>query len=232
MYTSVIILAAGQGKRMNAHKNKQFLKVFGKAILLYTLEAFQKVDEIDEIIFVVNKKENNEIKRNIVDPFLEKSGINLKLVVGGKERYDSVYNGLKVLNGQCRYVLVHDGARPLVSKEEIISVLDGLNESKACVLGVKAKNTFKLVNKSGYVENTLSRERLYSILTPQGFHKSVIKEAYDRGIKNAAGITDDGMMVEQYTDYMVKIIEGTYENIKITTPEDLLLMEGFLRKKQ
>lgn len=228
MNISAVILAAGRGKRMNVSMNKQFLRVKEKPILSYTIEAFTRFEEIKEIILVVHKDEVVTMKEEIINLFLNDIKIPIKLVVGGQERYDSVYSGLKAVNKAAECVMIHDGARPLVTYEEIYNSIYCLKTEQACVLGVKAKNTYKLVDNNGYVLKTLERDNLYSILTPQSFHKEVILEAYEKGILMAEGITDDGMMVEKFTKYPVKILEGSYENIKITTPEDIHLMENIL----
>ncbi len=234
MFKSVIILAAGQGKRMNTDKNKQFMEVEGKPILAYTIEAFLKTNIIDEIIIVINSSEIELITEKVLKKYFKKKYSEFKIIIGGEQRYNSVYNGLKSLDEKSEYVLIHDGARPLVSTYEINKSIEGLVVNGACVLGVKAKNTYKQVDNQLNVINTIPRESLYSILTPQSFHKSIIVAAYNLGINDAIGITDDGMMVEKFGEIPVKIIEGSYENIKITTPEDLILMKKIIetRKKK
>lgn len=229
MNVAAIILAAGQGKRMNAGKNKQFLQVLGKPILAYTIEAFVKIGSFCELIIVVHPDDEKDIKRDILDKYF--SGTNFKVCYGGAERYHSVYNGLMELSSDIDKVLIHDGARPLVSTEEIEKSITILETEDASVLGVKAKNTYKLVDQTNYVVDTLPREQLYSILTPQSFIKDVILDAYKKGINQAKGITDDGMMVEVFGTAKVKIVEGSYENIKITTPEDLHAMESIIKQR-
>jgi len=231
MSTTAIILAAGQGKRMNSDKNKQFLKVKGKPIIVYTIEAFMMHPYIEDILLVVNEDEVKLMKEDIVDNYFVDRHKNIRLVVGGKERYNSVNNALNELNNDCKYVLIHDGARPLVSGKEISDSVEILKTEKASVLGVKAKNTYKLVNEHNYISTTVPRENLYSILTPQSFHKNIIIEAYEKGIDEIKDITDDGMMVEKVLHIPVKLIEGCYENIKITTPEDLVTMEKIIEDK-
>lgn len=228
MYTTVIILAAGQGKRMNSDRNKQFLEVNNKAIIAYTIEAFVKHLDIDEIILVVNSREIRLMKEEIVNKYFSKSGKVISIIEGGKERYDSVYRGLCALSSTTDYVLIHDGARPLVSSKEISDSVKILEKEKASILGVKAKNTYKLVDVEGYVSQTVPRANLYSILTPQSFHKDVIIEAYEKGMGKVEGITDDGMMVEKTLDIAVKLVEGSYNNIKITTPDDLITMKKLI----
>jgi 2-C-methyl-D-erythritol 4-phosphate cytidylyltransferase len=236
MFVSAIILAAGQGKRMNKGINKQFLEVKDQPVLVYTIEAFLKNCRVDEIVLVVNEKEITLIEDNIISTYFATNRIqdkskSIKIIPGGEERYYSVHNGLKEINNDASIVLVHDGARPLVSQKEIDDIIDALKIEHACILGVKAKNTYKVVDDDGYVTTTVPRENLYSILTPQGFRKDVIIEAYKKGMNDPTGITDDGMMVEKHTQYRVKIIEGNYQNIKITTPDDLVTMEKIVEEQ-
>lgn len=228
MNTTAIILAAGQGKRMNSNRNKQFLEVKGKPIIVYTIEAFLRHDYIDDILLVINGNEVESMREEIVNKYFNHCVKKITLVIGGKERYDSVNNALKKLESQCSYVLIHDGARPLVSNKEIRDSVEILVKEKASVLGVKAKNTYKLVDANNYIASTIPRDKLYSILTPQSFHKDVIIEAYEKGMGRFEGITDDGMMVEKALGIPVKLIEGSYENIKITTPEDLVIMNKII----
>ncbi len=230
MNVAAIILAAGQGKRMKAEKNKQFLQVLGKPILAYTIEAFVKAGFFSELIVVVHPDDEMDIKKDILDKYF--SDISFKICHGGNERYNSVYNGLMTLSTSIDKVLIHDGARPLVSANEIAASVSILDSEEASVLGVKAKNTYKLVDSDNYVVNTPPRDQLYSILTPQSFTKEVIIDAYTKGINQAKGITDDGMMVEVFGTARVKIVEGSYENIKITTPEDLHAMEAIIRQRE
>ena len=225
MKTTAIILAAGQGKRMKSNRNKQFLEVKGKPIVVYTIDAFLKHPYIEDILLVVNENEVEVMEKEIVTKYFEKRVKKITLVVGGKERYNSVHNALAILDDACDYVLVHDGARPLVSSQEISDSVNILSSEKASVLGVKAKNTYKLINDDHYITSTVPREFLYSILTPQSFRKEIIVEAYEKGIGRFEGITDDGMMVEKALKIPVKLIEGSYNNIKITTPEDLVTMD-------
>lgn len=230
MNTTAIVLAAGQGKRMNKSKNKQFLEVNSKPIIIYTLEAFLTNNLVDDIILVVNELEV-DVMEELVKKCLGDSYRRIKFVKGGKERYDSVNNALQTLEDKCDYVLIHDGARPLVSQEEINDSINILETEKASVLGVKAKNTYKLLNKDNYIETTVEREYLYSILTPQSFRKEIIVSAYMEGFGVVEGVTDDAMMVEKTLDIPVKLIEGSYQNIKITTPDDLVTMTKIIEDK-
>lgn len=228
MFTTAIIVAAGQGKRMNSRRSKQFLTVNNKPIIVYTIEAFIRHSQVSEVIVVVAQDEMGYMKREILDSYFKQSAIEVKLIVGGKERYDSVFNALQEINPKTNKVLIHDGARPLITEAEITSIISGLDNFDACVLGVKAKDTYKMVDKDNMVVQTLNREYLYSIQTPQGFSKEIICNAYNNGMANPIGITDDAMMVEKILNIPIRVVEGEYTNIKITTPDDLLTMEKVL----
>jgi len=228
---TAIILAAGQGKRMKRSMNKTRIEVKGKPIIVHTIEAFIHSDVIQTIILVVSETEVELFENEIIKKYFP-NYLNIKIVVGGKERYNSVFNGLKHIEQGTVNVLIHDGARPLVTKSEIVTSVNTLSHEKACVVAVKAKNTYKLADKNGYVEKTIPRQDLFSILTPQSFRKEIIMNAYLKGIDGANGITDDAMMVELFTSEKVKIVEGSYENIKVTTPEDLAVMERILDERK
>lgn len=225
-FVTVVIAAGGVGKRMNHHKAKQYIEVNQKALLAYTIEAFEKCSMVDAIVLVVGEEDLQYVKRDIVKK--HRFTKVLEIVVGGKERRDSVYNGLIIVPGETTHVLVHDGARPMVSQKEIISSIEGAVKYRACVLGAKVKDTIKVTNEEGYVINTPIRQYTYQIQTPQAFEKGLLVEAYKRSYGEAYPVTDDAMIVERYTDQSVKVIESSYRNLKITTPEDLVLMSSYL----
>lgn len=228
-----IVLAAGQGKRMNAAISKQYLEVKGIPVIVYTLEKFLGASSIDHVIVVVSSGSMEYMKVDILDKYFHNKQERITVLEGGKERYNSVYAALESGIDGFETVLIHDGARPLISCEIIDRVVEELKTADACIVGVRAKDTFKLVDGQGVIQSTLNRQNLFSIQTPQGFKKNVILEAYRKGIDQAStrAVTDDSMMVELFTSYSVKVIEGDYTNIKITTPEDLLLMEQLLNEK-
>ena len=156
------------------------------------------------------------------------------IVEGGKERYHSVHEGLKAIT-DCTYVLIHDGARPFVDDAILNRVLDVLPECRACVVGMPVKDTIKMSDQEGFVERTLPRELLWTIQTPQSFEYALIREAYDKLAEQEPAdikITDDAMVAEYILQIPVKLVEGSYDNIKITTPEDLLLAELILNSRQ
>lgn len=235
--TIAIVLAAGRGKRMKSETAKQYLLLGGKPMLYYSLKTFQE-SRLDHIILVTSPEDHEYVRREIVEKydFSKVKGI----VAGGKERYHSVYNGLqqakKYAAGQS-YVFIHDGARPFVTEEILERAFDAVKEHDACVVGMPVKDTIKIADKSGFAVNTPNRSLVWLIQTPQIFEFSLIVQAYEELIakeeelfKAGIQVTDDACVVELFTDQRVKLVEGTYENIKITTPEDLKVAEQFLKE--
>lgn len=224
-----IVLAAGQGKRMNSKVQKQYLLIKGKPVLYYTLKAFEESDRISEIVLVTGKDEIEYCRKEIV----EKYGFKKvdKITAGGKERYHSVYEGLKVIEN-ADYVLIHDGARPFVDEGIIERACEAVKIHQACVVGMPVKDTIKISDEEGFAKQTPDRRRIWQVQTPQTFSYSLIKEAYEKLLmEEPDGITDDAMVVETMTDHKVKLVEGSYQNIKITTPEDLKIAEVFCDEK-
>ena len=213
----VVIVAAGSGSRMKRDINKQFIKLDGKEIIAYTIEKFYKSEDIDDIVIVI--KENEE--KCFIENIINKYGFdNIKLAYGGKERQDSVYNGIKKLNRNCEIVLIHDGARPFVNEDIIKNSIEEAKENNAVVVGVPVKDTIKVVDSDGNIVDTPNRSLLWSVQTPQSFKYEIITKAYEYAYSNDYYGTDDAMLVE-HIGYNVKMIEGSYDNIKITTEEDL-----------
>ncbi|MCD8397349.1 MAG: 2-C-methyl-D-erythritol 4-phosphate cytidylyltransferase [Lachnospiraceae bacterium] len=242
MKNIAIVLAGGSGSRMKSTKKKQYLLLGDRPVLWYSLHTFQNCPRIEEIVLVCGEGEEEQCRRE----YVEKYGITKvkKITHGGKERYHSVYEGLKTA-GDCDYVLIHDGARPFIDAAMLNRIFEGLADCPACVVGMPVKDTIKMRSAEGYVEQTLPREKLWMIQTPQSFSYSLIKRAYEelilreqRSSKQETGavkITDDAMVAETILHIPVKLIEGSYDNIKITTPEDLALAEtlaGYYRGKE
>lgn len=223
---TAIVLAGGSGKRMNSSVPKQYLMLAGKPVLYYALHAFDESD-VTDIVLVVGAGEVAYCRDEIVHKYgIEKVH---SIVEGGKERYDSVYRGLLAAEG-ADYVLIHDGARPLVTREIIARSIAGAKKYSACVVGMPVKDTIKTVDENGFVEGTPDRNRLWQIQTPQSFAYSLVKDAYAKVLsEDGTGITDDAMVVERATGLAVKTIEGSYQNLKITTPEDLFVAEVYLK---
>lgn len=233
--TAAIVLAAGQGKRMKSKVAKQYLLLLDKPILYYALQTFEK-SFIDEIILVTGSGEEEYCRKEIV----EKYGFRKikKIVEGGRERYLSVRHGLAALD-QAEYVFIHDGARPFLSQDILQRAYETVQQTNACVVGVPVTDTIKVADDSGFVVTTPDRSHLWSIQTPQVFSYPLIKTAYDTLLEKeeellAQGIriTDDAMVAETILNLPVKIVEGSYENIKITTPEDLSRAEILCKQRK
>lgn len=225
---TAIVLAAGQGKRMNSKIQKQFLEIQGHPVLYYSLRCFQESPLIRDMILVTGEDSISYCKKEIV----EKYGFTKvsKVIAGGKERYDSVYAGLLACENT-DYVFIHDGARPFITEEILERGLAAVRETGACVVGMPSKDTIKLSDETGYVKETPDRSRVWNIQTPQIFEYALIRKAHESIRKtDMTGVTDDAMVVEQETGVRVRLSEGSYQNIKITTPEDLIIAEAFLSK--
>lgn len=213
----VVIVAAGKGSRMKMDINKQFIKLNEKEIVAYTIEKFYNHSNIQDIVVVVREEEAKFLEKEILEKYNFK---NIKIAFGGKERQNSVYNGLKMLDKDCKNVLVHDGARPFVSKEIIDNSINAVKNYNAVVVGVPVKDTIKIVNKDNDIVDTPDRSMLWAVQTPQTFNYEILMKAYENAFKNEFYGTDDAMLVE-HVGYKVKMIEGSYNNIKVTTPEDI-----------
>lgn len=225
---TALIPAAGMGRRMGRTVAKQFLPLGDKPMLAHTLLAFQRASEIDEIIPILSKEDMESCLRDIIEQYhITKVKT---LVVGGKERQDSVMNGLNKLEKDASIVLVHDGVRPFVTHEMIKESIDHARKGECVAVGVPLKDTIKEVDDKQMVRNTLERSRLWAIQTPQTFPLKILKRAYEESYKRNAHGTDDAMLVER-AGGKVRVIMGSYENIKITTPEDLILAEEILKRR-
>ena len=224
---TAIVLAAGQGKRMHSKIQKQFIELDGMPVLCYSLRCFQESPLIRDVILVIGEEYVSWCREEIVKKYGFTKVSNV--IAGGKERYDSVYAGLCACK-DCRYVLIHDGARPFITEEIIERGLEKVKETGACVVGMPSKDTIKLSDAEGYVKETPDRKCVWTIQTPQIFSYALIREAHDSiRKKDMSKITDDAMVIEQETGVKVALAEGSYQNIKITTPEDLYIAEAFLR---
>lgn len=223
---AAIVLAAGSGKRMNSQVHKQYLIIQDRPVLYYSLKEFED-SAVDEIVLVVGKGEEEFCRREIVDKY----GISkVKAIVeGGKERYHSVFEGLKqTSDADC--VLIHDGARPFVDQDIIRRCMQEVQKYQACVVGMPVKDTIKIADEEGYAKQTPDRKNVWMIQTPQTFSYALIYEAYEEMLKTEdTAITDDAMVLERIKGKKSKLIEGSYRNIKITTPEDLLIANVYLQ---
>lgn len=219
---SGIIVAAGSGRRMGAGENKVFLKLLGKTVIERTVEVFENCCDIDEIIVVTGEDDIercNEILKGISKP--------LKIISGGETRQESVQKGINASKGEV--LAIHDGARPLVTEKLISDAIKACKEYGAAAPGVAAKDTIKIADDDGFIEKTVERSRAYNIQTPQVFKREIIVKAHSLGKSTSA--TDDCMLAEAI-GVRIKIVDGSYANIKVTTPEDMETAVGLLKKRE
>lgn len=226
MKYNVIIPAAGSGSRMQAGVNKQFLHIDYEPLIVHTVRFFERDEHCQQIVLIAQKEEQHKMKQLMEHHECYK----VKAVVeGGLERQESVYNGLLSLHDDS-IVLIHDGARPFVSKEMIRTLVKEAKKIGAATVGVRVKDTIKRVNEGRVVE-TLNRDELWAIQTPQAFKLSLLKDAHDQAKESKYNGTDDASLVE-WLGNEVAVVEGNYENIKLTTPEDLLYAEMIMKKRR
>jgi 2-C-methyl-D-erythritol 4-phosphate cytidylyltransferase len=221
-----IILAAGKGKRMGESINKQYLNINGYPILYYTLKAFSQSSSIDEIILVVAEGEMDYCREKIIKKYNIPKVKNI--VIGGRERQDSVMNALNAVVSS-EIVLIHDGARPFISESIIRDAVTYANLYGAAACGVKPKDTIKIKDSEGFSIETPSREMFFCVQTPQAFRYELILDCHKRIHKEGIKVTDDTMVAERYGN-RVYLYEGSYNNIKVTTPEDLEIGKQILDK--
>ena len=211
MNYSAIVLCAGKGSRSGLTYNKMLYRFKNKTVYEMTMDIFLNDERCKQIVVVTKEEELDDLKKLI-------SSKKIDYVFGGKERQDSVYNGLQVVKED--YVLIHDGARPYLKKENIDDILECLNKNNACLLVVPVKDTIK-VCMDGNIVKTLPREQLVQAQTPQAFKTELIKRCYQKGKDQNYIATDDASLVEYFENIEVKAVLGSYSNIKITTPDDL-----------
>ncbi len=238
MKNVAIVLAAGSGSRMNSDVKKQYMLLNDKPLMVYCLEVFEESKTITDIILVTSKEDVESCNDDIVDRY----GLTKvrAVIPGGKERYDSVMAGLDKIRkeGGADYVFIHDAARPFVTDDIIERLYEDVVRTHASVAAVKSKDTVKIANNADYVVSTPNRELTWIIQTPQTFSYSLALEAYDKLREEEDGlacqgiiVTDDAMVVETWTDHRVRLIEGSYENIKVTTPEDMDIALAIINRK-
>ncbi|OWZ84557.1 2-C-methyl-D-erythritol 4-phosphate cytidylyltransferase [Natranaerobius trueperi] len=230
---SVVLPAGGQGKRMKSSQNKQYLMLNEEPILSHTWRVFARLTcvFIKEIILVVADGEQQFCEDEVVKPYISEKHPEVKVISGGKERQHSVFEGLKLVSEEVEMVVIHDGARPLVSEDVIYQTIGVASESKSAISAVPVKDTIKMINKnSNTVEKTLSRDQLVYVQTPQVFDKELIIKAYENAFKKRMIGTDDSYLVEML-GHNVDVVQGDYQNIKITTPEDLIVAKEILKER-
>lgn len=228
MYVSAVVVAAGRGTRMNRDINKQYIEILGKPMLARTLEVFENCSAINELIVVSNTDEIIYCKQNIIDRY-EFNKVKA-IVAGGVTRQQSVYNGLREVSPDTAIVAIHDGARPFADDECIIASIEAAAEYGASGVAVPVKDTIKVVDSEGFVVDTPNRSNLWAIQTPQTFKYPLVMEAHRKALENNFSATDDAMLVERM-GVKLKIVQGSYINIKITTPEDIAMAEAILESR-
>lgn len=221
----VVIAAAGQGSRMGTKTNKQFIMLNNKPVITYSLDFFEKQEVVDEIIVVTSAKELDFCRNEIIEKnhYQKVSAV----LVGGQQRQDSIWVALQYLDPDTDFVAVHDGARPLLSSNVLRRLLSEAGEWGAAIPGVASRDTIKMVNKDSFVRQTLDRNVIYSIQTPQVFKFKELFEAYKLAYEEGFYATDDSALFEKYIG-QVKLVEGDYNNLKITTPLDLMVVKNLL----
>lgn len=221
---NAIIAAAGMGKRMKSNLNKQFLEIYGEKILSHSLKKIIASKYVDSLTIIIKDTDLNYLEDILKELKLK---LPYKIVFGGAERQDSIYNGLLNVPETASIVLTHDGARPLVDTEKINEVIEAVFETGAATLANRVKDTIKISSNSKTVDYTPNRDELWAVQTPQVFFKNIILKAYDQAFREGYYGTDDCSLVEK-TGSKVKLVWNDYKNIKITTPEDLILAEALM----
>ncbi len=235
---TAIILAAGSGKRMQSAIPKQYLLLEEKPVLWYSLHTVETSGIIDDCILVTSAEDIDYVKKEIVNKYnLQKVRA---VVAGGSERYESVHNGLQAIVTaipETEYVFIHDGARPFLTERILKDTYAAVSEHNACVAGMPVKDTIKISDENGFIAQSPNRNLVWAVQTPQVFERALVTKAYEDLMEQAedlkakgVNITDDTSVVEMFTGVSAKLVEASYENIKITTPEDLVVAESFLHK--
>lgn len=223
---TALIPAAGQGRRMGLGINKAYIEIGGRPLLAYTLDKFQSHSLIDDIIVIAQKDDLDFCRREIV---LKYGFTKIRSVVaGGRERQDSVYLGLAALSPDTGWVVIHDGARPLINPHTITLALETAQAKGSAVVGVPSKETIKVINPDLSVKETPERHSLWMVQTPQVFARDILVKAHKKALTFGWTSTDDAMLVER-VGAKVYMVQGEYSNIKVTTPEDLLYVKEYLR---
>ena len=217
---TAIILVAGNSTRYGKNRNKNFEIIGGKTVLSYSLEAFDKNLYVDNIVVAIKECDFKEVKNIIDRQHLTK---NVDIIIGGNSRKQSVYNCIKAINSDI--VIIHDGARPLIKQDYITNCILNMKEFKGVTIGVKSKDTIKIADDNNIVLNTTNRNNTWIIQTPQCFERTILKEMHERYLDD---VTDDCSLLER-CGYQVKIIAGSYSNIKITTAGDLEIIKNYLK---
>ena len=216
---TAIILVAGNSTRYGQNRNKNFEEINGQAVLTYSLKAFSENNYVDNIIIAIKKEEEQQVEEIINHEKLNKP---LKIIIGGHTRKESVYNC--ITSTESDIVIIHDGARPMIKQEYINKCIENINEIRGVTIGVKSKDTIKITDENNMVTSTTNRNNTWIIQTPQCFDRKILLHMHEK--YKDSEVTDDCMLLEK-GNYKVKIIEGDYTNIKITTYEDIKIIQQF-----
>lgn len=227
MSTTAIIVAAGASSRMGKTVSKQLLPINGVPVVAHTLAAFEQAQEIQSIILVCREQDISKVLCLVEQQAITKVAAVVK---GAGTRQGSVEKGLGQIPQDTQYIAVHDGARPLISSKDINRVVKDARRHNCAALGVPVKDTLKLINKDGFIESTPNRENMVSVQTPQVFKKEMYLHAVKLAQEQGLDYTDDCQLLEA-ANQQVYITRGSYENIKVTTPEDIDIAESFLKKR-
>ena len=231
MQVSAIILAAGRGARMGGLEKKLYLDLAGRPILAHTLMVFQQCPLVDKILVVAAEGDEQNCVRDVVIPYgIDKAD---QVVTGGETRQESVFNGLQKLGARAscpHLVVIHDGARPFVTEEMIENTLESASKWGAATVAVPVKDTIKEADDESFVVKTLNRQRLWAIQTPQAFRYDFILQAHLYARENHIQVTDDASLIEQLGTHQVKLVMGAYENLKLTSPSDLVTARAILEQ--
>ena len=220
MSNVAIVLGAGSGSRMKIEKSKLLLEICGKTVIERSVNAFLDISDIDEVIVTVREQDVETFSEIIKDE-------RVSFVIGGATRQESVKNAVQTID-ECDLLVIHDGARPLIKAEDIEKTIREAREYGAAATGVKVKDTIKIIDKDGFVESTPDRSTLFSVQTPQIFNFFLYKQALEKAQKEGRDFTDDCQLLE-FAGHKVKMVDGSYSNIKITTQEDIPLAESYLK---
>lgn len=226
---TAIVVAAGQGLRMGSAQRKQFLRLCGEPILIHTLRAFDACQAVGKLLLVVPAGEMDFCQKKIIEP--ADISTRIAMVQGGNRRQDSVFNGLKSIPTNEGIVLIHDGVRPLVTVELIDACIEGAQRWGACIPALMPVDTLKQIDGNDIIEQTISRDSVRLAQTPQAFHLSVLRRAYEKAKRRGWKATDDASLVERM-GMSVHVIPGMRENLKITTAEDLALAQWYFSNRK
>ncbi|MFN2362950.1 MAG: 2-C-methyl-D-erythritol 4-phosphate cytidylyltransferase [Halarsenatibacteraceae bacterium] len=230
MKLSLIIASAGKGSRMKMERRKQNIPIHNKPLLWHTLYSILNTDIIFSNIYVmVNEKDLNYTKNHIIPDLYIDKRITVNVLPGGSSRVETISKGINNLDESTDFVLIHDGARPFVSKDLLNRLLDELRDYNAVIPAVSVKDTIKVKNNNSLVVDTLDRDSLVAVQTPQAFSYKIIRKAYKMAENIEGKIYDDSLLVEKIKE-PVKIVKGDYDNFKITTKEDLVKAKMLLKK--